>query len=121
MKKWVFIGMQKNAKQCEEFATSLYDTANKQGWKMGKAKIELCDKDKDFTVKAKQFIDKQADMVVLLVPNERKDRYDKVKKLALNAGIATQFVKEKTIKKNMGAVATKVALRINFLNILLNF
>ena len=41
MKKWVFIGMQKNAKQCEEFATSLYDTANKQGWKQNLKKCQL--------------------------------------------------------------------------------
>lgn len=51
-------------------------------------------------------------MLVLLVPNERKDRYDTVKKLALNAGVATQFVREKTIKKNMLAVATKVTLQM---------
>lgn len=50
--------------------------------------------------------------MVCFVQRENKSVYDSIKKKALQAGIPTQFVKERTVGKNMGSVALKVALQM---------
>ena len=86
-------------------------TFAQQGWSVKKPKIEICD-DKVMVKQVRAFVEDGVEFILCFVPKERKDHYDATKKVCLSAGVASQFVKERTIKKNMMAVATKVALQM---------
>jgi aubergine-like protein len=112
LKKWVFLCANKKAeKEATEFVKCIVKTCEQQGWKVSKPKVEFCD-DKVMVKQVRSYVDEGIEFMFCFVPRERKDHYDAVKKVCLQSGVASQFVKERTIKKNMQAVATKVALQM---------
>jgi aubergine-like protein len=113
LKKWVFLGNKKSEKLATQFSGELEKSCHQLGWKIAKcSKLQLVASDRDMPNTAQDFIDKKADFMVCFVQRENKSVYDSIKKKALQAGIPTQFVKERTVGKNMGSVALKVALQM---------
>lgn len=112
MKKWVFIGNKKSEKTAIEFQKCIKKCCQQLGWKVDDSKLILSKSDREVPNHAQEWMDKGVELALCFVQRESKTVYDAVKKRALTNGIATQFVKERTIAKNMQAVALKVALQM---------
>ena len=112
MKKWIFIGNKKSEKTAIEFHKALKSCCKQLGWKVDEAKMILSKSDREVPNHAQEWMEKGVNLAVCFVQRENKTVYDSVKKRALTNGVATQFVKERTVGKNMQAVALKVALQM---------
>jgi aubergine-like protein len=119
MNNWVLISSQRTGQQAAEFVRAILSVSRPLGIDVGKPKeIGLAnDSPQNFIQAIKDnYIPGQTQLVVCVLPDQRKDRYDAVKKYCVaETGIVSQCVLAKTLAKEkvvMSAV-TKIVMQMN--------
>lgn len=115
---WLVVCPQRESRACNDFVKQLIDVSRPIGVSMAAPRFIWMDNDKGTTYTSEMRPENtaSAQLVLLVVPNNRKERYDVIKKHACcEVGIPTQVVMSRTIsnQKNLRSVATKVAIQLN--------
>lgn len=79
-------------------------------------RITLTDDRQDsYVIKIRELAEKKPNLILVVLPSNRADRYSAVKKMCLiDLGIPIQVVIRRTmIHKNVGSIATKVVIQMN--------
>ncbi|CAN7986806.1 unnamed protein product [Ixodes hexagonus] len=113
---WVVICHKRDKENCEEFVRNLMSVGPPMGLRMSEPCLLQLDDDRAGSyVRALQQLS-GFQLAVAVLPNNRKDRYDTIKKQAcVDMGLLTQVLLSRTIgnRRNMRSVAAKVAIQLN--------
>ncbi|XP_077548297.1 piwi-like protein 1 [Haemaphysalis longicornis] len=115
--RWLVVCPQRESRACNDFIKQLVDVGRPIGVAMSLPQTVWLEDDRTGHY-LRELRDKGASMqlVLLVVPNNRKERYDLIKRHACcEIGIPTQVVLARTIsnQKNLRSVATNVAIQLN--------
>ncbi|KAL8619083.1 hypothetical protein ACOMHN_019355 [Nucella lapillus] len=119
LKNWILVYMRRSEQNARSLAQSLREVAGKMGMNIENPSTLVLDNDRleailrglNDNVKVNH-----TQMVVCILPNNRKDRYDGIKKFCcLQRPVPSQMVLDKTLSKPRGlmSVATKIAIQMN--------
>ncbi len=116
--KWAVVFFGKNEPIVKNFVTTLKNQAPKMGIQVAFPKVVKLNDDRTETYlkELRGLIDPSVQMVLMIFPQMKSDRYSAVKKLCcLEMPVASQVVNLKTISndKRLASVAQKVILQIN--------
>lgn len=118
MDKWVLVYTQRDQKAAQDMTQTLMRVCGPMG--MNVAQPQLCrlndDSAKTYFTSLKEQIEPGVQMVVCIVPNNRKDRYDAIKKLCcVEKPVPSQVVVSRTISKPqmLMSVCTKIGIQLN--------
>ncbi|CAN8026453.1 hypothetical protein HPB47_015530 [Ixodes persulcatus] len=113
---WIVICPKRDEQNCAEFVRSLMSVCPPMGLRVTEPRLlELEDDRAGSYVRALQQLS-GLQLALVILPNNRKDRYDMIKKHAcVDLGLQTQVLLSRTIgnRKNVRSVATKVAIQLN--------
>jgi aubergine-like protein len=114
--RWVLVADPKNHGLVEEFCQTLKRVCTPMGINLFQPKRELLQDDRINTyVQVCQRYGPPCEMIVLLVPNNNKDRYDAIKKICYCENpMPSQVVVHRTIvkKQMLMSVCTKIAIQM---------
>lgn len=115
---WLVLCPQRESRACSDFVKQLIDVSRPIGLSMASPRFIWTKDDKNTTYTSEIRPENTAgvQLVLVVVPNNQKGRYDAIKKHACcDVGIPTQVVVSRTIsnQKNLRSVATKVAIQLN--------
>ncbi|KAL1470729.1 hypothetical protein MTO96_024086 [Rhipicephalus appendiculatus] len=116
---WLVVCPKRDEANVTEFVRTLMSVCPPMGLQMGQPQMLQLDDDRAGNyVRALHEIGGSGNLqlALIVVPNNRKDRYDMIKKQAcVDLGIHTQVILSRTIgnRKNVRSVATKVAIQLN--------
>lgn len=116
---WLVMCHKRDDANVTEFVRTLMSVCPPMGLHMGHPKVLKLEDDRAANyVRALHEVGGSGDLqlALIVVPNNRKDRYDMIKKQAcVDLGIHTQVILSRTIgnRKNIRSVATKVAIQLN--------
>ncbi|XP_052219954.1 piwi-like protein 1 [Dreissena polymorpha] len=118
LQNWVVIYFRRNEQQAQEFVQTLSRVGPPMGMMIaGPIPVELSDDRNDSYLSAiRQNLTPQTQMVMCIVPTNKKDRYDAIKKLCcVEHPVPSQVIVSRTLSKKqmMMSVATKVAIQLN--------
>ena len=112
---WTIICTQRDRQIVDEFSSTLHKVLGPLGCNMNKPTVVAIDNDRvgTFMEACKRIRDQQ--MVVVIVPNNNKDRYDTIKKIfCCEQPVASQVVVFRTLSKKqmLMSVCTKVGIQM---------
>ena len=113
--KWAIIVSQKDKGVLDSFGQTLTRVGTPLGFKMSRPNIITVDNDRSATFAEACKSVRDVNMVVVIVPNNSKDRYDSVKKIfCVEQAVASQVIVAKTLmnQKSMMSVCTKIAIQM---------
>lgn len=120
LKDWLFIHTKRDASTANDFMNNLNKTGRPMGFNLSRPQTLAMESDRisDIQNALKGYVtsNRNAQLVVCMLPSNRKDRYDAIKKLCcVDLGIPSQVVLSKTVSnpKRAMSVATKVAIQMN--------
>ncbi|KAH7946707.1 hypothetical protein HPB52_003764 [Rhipicephalus sanguineus] len=119
IESWLVICPKREEPNTTEFVRTLLSVCPPMGLGMGQPQILQLDDDRAGNyVRALHDVGGAGNLqlAMLVLPNNRKDRYDMIKKQAcVDLGLHTQVILARTIsnRRNMRSVATKVAIQLN--------
>lgn len=118
LKCWVLIFTRNNSVQAQDFLQTLVRVAGPMGINVQKPiMVELPDDQINSFLRAlKENINPQLQMAVCILPSNRKDRYDAIKKLCCcEHPVPSQVILARTLSKKqmLMSVATKIAIQLN--------
>ncbi|XP_041456323.1 piwi-like protein 1 [Lytechinus variegatus] len=118
LRNWKIFFTRKDSNRGQDFINTLGRVANPMGMNMAKPSIvELRDdRTETYTQSLKEEYSPHTQIVVVIVPSNRKDRYDAIKKTCvLTHPVPSQVIVTRTISKQqmLMSVATKIALQMN--------
>jgi len=118
MQKWVLIFSQRDEKVAQDFLRTLKTVASPMGMRV--ADPQLCrlqsDQPRQYIQSLKEQIKPDTEIVVCIVPNNRKDRYDAIKKITcVENPVPSQVIVSRTLSKQqmLMSVCTKIAIQLN--------
>jgi len=116
--KWIVIFSQRDSQVAHSFVDSLYKVCTPFGMRVDFPEmIELPnDRSETFIRAIEDKANPQLDLVCCILTNNRKDRYDAIKKvLCVDCPVPSQMLLSKTLQKpgQLMSVATKVGIQIN--------
>ncbi|XP_076435020.1 piwi-like protein 1 [Babylonia areolata] len=115
---WIMIFPQRSMTKARELADLLSKVAPPLGMKYEFPSPVQIDTDRNdaYLTTLKHTVTPDTRMVVCILPNNRKDRYDAIKKFCcIDCPVPSQMVTDKTLsnKQRVMSVATKIAIQIN--------
>lgn len=118
IKNWALIVTRRDSNNANEFVGALSRVGPPMGLDITKPKVFPLDGDRlnDYTNALQKVISPGLQLVMTIVPNNRKDRYDAIKKLCcIDTPVPSQVVQGRTISKRqmLMSVATKIAIQLN--------
>ncbi|XP_064649960.1 piwi-like protein 1 [Lineus longissimus] len=118
VRNWAVIYSQRDSQTAQDMAQTIIRVADPMGMRMAPpALTQLRDDRVESYVHALQSeVTKETQLVVCVVPNNRKDRYDAIKKFCcVTHPVASQVIVGRTIAKKqmLMSVCTKVAIQLN--------
>lgn len=118
MTNWVLVYTQRDQKAAQDMCQTLQRVCGPMGMQV--AEPSLCrlndDSARSYFGSLKEQINEKVQMVVCIVPNNRKDRYDAIKKLCcVEKPVPSQVVVSRTISKPqmLMSVCTKIGIQLN--------
>uniref|UniRef100_A0A673GZ30 Piwi-like protein 1 n=1 Tax=Sinocyclocheilus rhinocerous TaxID=307959 RepID=A0A673GZ30_9TELE len=115
---WLMFYTRRNADVAQSLLQTLNKVSGPMGIRMQRAiMIEYEDRQESLLRALQQNVARETQMVVVILPTNRKDKYDCVKKyLCVDCPTPSQCVVSRTISKPQAlmTVATKIALQMNF-------
>ena len=116
LKMWGIICSQRDVAAREEFKKTIQRVGAPLGLTMSVPKDITLENDRTSTfVEACRKVPDSADLIVIIVPNDNKERYDTIKKLfCCDKPIPSQVIKSRTLgnPKSLMSVCTKVGVQI---------
>eukprot|EP01114_Cavostelium_apophysatum_P013095 TRINITY_DN3097_c0_g1_i1.p1 TRINITY_DN3097_c0_g1~~TRINITY_DN3097_c0_g1_i1.p1 ORF type:complete len:799 (+),score=184.79 TRINITY_DN3097_c0_g1_i1:83-2479(+) len=116
-KKWLLFRTRPLESQAKQLEAMLDKTAEPFGFHMGHAVEHVvinADKPVEWENALKNKIDPSVSLVVVLVPNDNKERYNAVKRVIFTERpVASQVIVSKKLEKNMQSVVTKIVQQIS--------
>ncbi|XP_059156586.1 piwi-like protein 1 [Physella acuta] len=118
MEQWLIIFPRQAAQSSSELSDCLSRVGKGMGMRIiNPTAVELNDDRNDSYLQAiRQNLNQRVQMVVCVVPNQKKDRYDAIKKCCcIDNPVPSQVVVTRTLQKKQGlmSVATKIAIQMN--------
>ena len=118
LKKWAVIFVNKNEEVAKSFTTLMSKLAPKMGMKVAAPDMKILPNDRTETYLKclREIIKEQLQIVVMIMPTPRDDRYSAVKKLCnVEQPVPSQVINYKTLanEKKASSVVQKVALQMN--------
>jgi len=118
MNNWVLLFSPRDEKIAGDFLKTLKTVAAPMGMRVADpTKCRLAsDQPRTYTQALKEHIKPQTEIVVCIVPNNRKDRYDAIKKITcVECPVPSQVVVSRTLSKQqmLMSVCTKIAIQLN--------
>ncbi|XP_064424197.1 piwi-like protein 1 [Latimeria chalumnae] len=117
LSNWILVYTRRNSDVANALLQNLFKVAPPMGIKMNRAvMIEVEDRIEAFLKVLQQNVTSQTQMVVCVLPSNRKDKYDAIKKfLCTDCPTPSQCVIARTLSKPQAlmTIATKIALQIN--------
>jgi aubergine len=116
VKRWVCIFPESMRRETAEFVTVLTRCCEEMGAEMTPPLWKALDDDKQdsYIESIRKMKEKNPKMFLIVLPTNRADRYSSVKKACLvEIGVPAQVVVKRTItRKNVGSIASKVAIQM---------
>uniref|UniRef100_A0A1I8JF89 Piwi-like protein 1 n=2 Tax=Macrostomum lignano TaxID=282301 RepID=A0A1I8JF89_9PLAT len=117
-KNWIFVYSQRDEQAAADFCQKLSRASQSLGMSFGEPYVLAVAQDRDqlWVKTIEENIDQGLDLVFCLLPSNKKQRYDSIKRLCyVNKPVPSQCVLTKTIRNpaKVMSVATKVALQIS--------
>lgn len=116
--KWILVYTQRDQKTAQDLTQTLQRVCGPMGMQV--AEPQLCrlndDSARTYFSSLKEQIQEGVQMVVCIVPNNRKDRYDAIKKLCcVEKPVPSQVIVSRTLSKPqmLMSVCTKVGIQLN--------
>ena len=118
LKKWIVLFVSKNADVAKSFVKLTTSQAPRMGMKVGAPNMKSLANDRTETYLAtlRETIKPDVQMVVMIMPSPRDDRYSAVKKLcSVEMPVPSQVINYKTLsnEKKASSVVQKVVLQMN--------
>uniref|UniRef100_A0A4W3JA72 Piwi-like RNA-mediated gene silencing 1 n=1 Tax=Callorhinchus milii TaxID=7868 RepID=A0A4W3JA72_CALMI len=117
LENWVMVFIRRNVDVARSLLNTLGKVVNAMGIRMEKPlMIEVDDRSEAFLKALQTNVTQRTRMVVCILPSNRKDKYDTIKKfLCVECPTPSQCVVARTLSKPQAlmAIATKIALQIN--------
>lgn len=118
IENWVLIVTRRDSNNAQEFVGSLSRVGPPMGINVNRPRMVTLDGDRlnDYTSALQQVVVPGVQLVMTIVPNNRKDRYDAIKKrCCIDTPVPSQVVQARTISKKqmLMSVATKIAIQLN--------
>ncbi|XP_075745432.1 piwi-like protein 1 [Rhipicephalus microplus] len=117
IRSWVVVCTRRDMQNAQDFVRELMCVGPPMGVTMQQPQLVALDDDRVGSyINGLKNIPRETEMLMAVFPNNRKDRYDSLKKVAcVDMGLHTQVMLGRTIsnKKNLKSVATKVAIQMN--------
>nr|SIP62985.1 Piwi Like RNA-Mediated Gene Silencing 1 [Protopterus annectens] len=115
--KWIMIYTRRNSDAANALIQNLFKVVPSMGVRINRAvMIEVEDRTESFLRALQQNVSDDTQMVVCVLPSNRKDKYDAIKKyMCIDRPTPSQCVVARTLSKPQGlmSIATKIALQIN--------
>ena len=113
---WVILATQRDKGLVDEFANTLNRVCRPLGVNLNRPQVNTLDNDRTSTyVEACKAVPATTEIVVVLLTNNNKERYDAVKKIfCIDHPIASQLVVQKTLSKKqmLMSVCTKIGIQM---------
>ncbi|KAH7977988.1 hypothetical protein HPB49_004122 [Dermacentor silvarum] len=117
IRSWVVVCTCRDMQNAQDFVRELMCVGPPMGVTMLQPQLVALDDDRVGSyINCLKNIPRDTELLMAVFPNNRKDRYDSLKKVAcVDMGLHTQVMLGRTIsnKKNLKSVATKVAIQMN--------
>ncbi|GAB6033435.1 Piwi-like protein 1 [Chamberlinius hualienensis] len=118
LKHWLVIASRNDAELANAFVHTLKKVGESMNLRINDPNMQMIDRDRppDYLSKLQQTISRDTELVMFLFPNNRKDRYDAIKKhCCITDPVPSQVIVRKTVEnpKTRMSVATKVAIQLN--------
>ncbi|KAK8788040.1 hypothetical protein V5799_022181 [Amblyomma americanum] len=117
IRSWVVVCTRRDMQNAQDFVRELMCVGPPMGVTMNQPQVIALDDDRVGSyINGLKNVPRETEMLMAVFPNNRKDRYDGLKKVAcVDMGLHTQVMLGRTIgnKKNLKSVATKVAIQMN--------
>lgn len=117
--RWIILCTQKDSGVAEALCNTMQQRVSPpMGITVAPPRVELLENDRvdTYTRRIQSILTPDAQIVVCIVPNNRKDRYDAIKKICcVENPVPSQVVVARTISKppQLMSVATKIAIQMN--------
>ncbi|TNM90204.1 hypothetical protein fugu_004438 [Takifugu bimaculatus] len=116
LENWLLFYTRRNTNEAQNLLQNLHKVAGPLGITLQRAKMIEYEDQQDSLLKAmKQNVGPRTQMVVVVLPSSRKDKYDNIKKyLCVDCPVPSQCVVSRTLSrpKALMTVATKIALQM---------
>ncbi|XP_075541342.1 piwi-like protein 1 isoform X4 [Dermacentor variabilis] len=117
IRSWVVVCTRRDMQNAQDFVRELMCVGPPMGVTMQQPQLVALDDDRVGSyINGLKNVSRDTELLMAVFPNNRKDRYDSLKKVAcVDMGLHTQVMLGRTIsnKKNLKSVATKVAIQMN--------
>lgn len=118
MNNWVLLYTQRDERIAADFLSNLKQVAAPMGMNVSDPnKVKLGnDQPRSYSSALQEQIKPNTEIVVCIVPNNRKDRYDTIKKIScVDTPVPSQVVVSRTLSKPqmLKSVCTKIAIQLN--------
>ncbi|XP_062615032.1 piwi-like protein 1, partial [Saccostrea cucullata] len=118
LENWVIVFTRRNSPQAQDLVQTLSRVGPPMGMQINSPTIcELPDDRNDSYLTAlKQYVTPQTQLALTILPTNRKDRYDAIKKFCcVDHPVPSQCVVQRTLSKKqmLMSVATKIAIQLN--------
>nr|KAG5694355.1 hypothetical protein BaRGS_002209 [Batillaria attramentaria]KAG5702279.1 hypothetical protein BaRGS_002946 [Batillaria attramentaria] len=115
---WMILFIRKDSNNARDLSQTLAQVGPPMGMKIAPPKLlELpSDRNEAYLQTLREHLNQQVQMVVCILPNNKKDRYDAIKKFTtVDHPVPSQMVVARTLMKKQGlmSVATKIAIQMN--------
>ncbi|XP_054153870.1 piwi-like protein Siwi [Oppia nitens] len=111
---WTIICGRRDQNITQQFAQTLRQVLTPLGVGLGQPQINVIDNDRTSTyVEASKAVPPSCQIIVVILPNNNKDRYDAIKKIfCCDHPMASQLVVSRTLSKNLMSVSTKIGIQM---------
>lgn len=118
LNNWLILFTKKDNNNAKDLSQTLSQVGPPMGMRIAPPKmLELqTDRNETYLATLRDHLNPQVQMVVCILPNNKKDRYDAIKKFTtVDHPVPSQMVVARTLMKKQGlmSVATKIAIQIN--------
>ncbi|XP_014672865.1 PREDICTED: piwi-like protein 1 isoform X2 [Priapulus caudatus] len=116
LRSWVMVATKRDSEKAQNAVQMLRRVGGPLGMAVEQPRMVYLtdDRTNTFLQAIRQELRPDLQLVMALCPNNRKDRYDAIKKLlCLDNAVPSQVILTKTLAKNVMSVMTKVAMQIN--------
>lgn len=119
LEKWMILFTQRDATSARELTQTLSQVAPPMGMGIIKQPLMLqlqSDRNETYLTTLRDHLNPDVQMVICILPNNKKDRYDAIKKFTtVDHPVPSQMVVARTLMKKQGlmSVATKIAIQMN--------
>uniref|UniRef100_T1IRX1 Uncharacterized protein n=1 Tax=Strigamia maritima TaxID=126957 RepID=T1IRX1_STRMM len=118
LQHWVLIHTGRDQAIANDFVSTFERVCRPMGMLFPRPTIGICQDDRTgtFSQVLKNTVSPSTQLVVVIVPNNKKDRYDAIKKFCVvDMGIPSQVIVTRSLskKQTIMSVATKIAIQVN--------